>query len=54
MQTYLNDPNINLKIDTHSCINFVVHGWLGGIDGGNRFLPTSPKTTSMSNESIHS
>lgn len=38
MQTYVDDPNITKKIDFHHPIKFLVHGWLGGLDGYNRYL----------------
>lgn len=39
VQTYLNDPKIREKLDFGYPINFVIHGWLSGLDGGNLYLP---------------
>lgn len=38
MQTYMNDPDIHSKLNLNFPVNFVVHGWLGGLDGVNRHL----------------
>lgn len=39
MQTYLGDPDIQSKIDFEIRTNFLIHGWMSGLDGGNRYLP---------------
>lgn len=45
VQTYLNDPDIRSKIDFRYPINLLWHGWLSGIDGGNRYLPEEVRST---------
>lgn len=39
VQTYLGDPDIQSKIDFEIRTNFLIHGWMSGLDGGNRYLP---------------
>ncbi|XP_055311609.1 phospholipase A1-like [Sitodiplosis mosellana] len=39
-QTYLNDPDIASKIDLTKPMSFLIHGWLGGLNGGNMYLPS--------------
>ncbi|XP_031616461.1 phospholipase A1-like isoform X2 [Contarinia nasturtii] len=38
-QTFLNDPDIKSKIDFTKPVNFLIHGWMGGLNGGNIYLP---------------
>lgn len=45
-QTFFNDPNIKQKIDFSRPVNFVIHGWLGGINGGNIYLPAEVRASS--------
>lgn len=42
-QTFLNDPNIESKVDFTKPIHLLIHGWLGGLDGGNMYLPFRTK-----------
>lgn len=42
-QTFFNDPDIESKIDLSKPVSFLVHGWLGGLNGGNMYLPAENK-----------
>lgn len=42
-QTYFNDPDINSKLNLKKPVNFIIHGWLGGLNGGNVYLPIDVK-----------
>lgn len=39
VQAFATDPHIHTKLNMTIPIKFVVHGWLGGLYGGNKFLP---------------
>lgn len=41
IQTYFDDPEIKSKIDFTLPVAMLIHGWLGGIHDGNRFLSTA-------------
>lgn len=34
MQVFINDPNVNIKMDMTKPLNFVVHGFLQSFRGG--------------------
>lgn len=36
---FLNDPELDMKIDLRFPVNFLIHGWLGGLSGGTSYLP---------------
>lgn len=38
-RTTHNDPDIKSKIDFSKKVNFVIHGWLGGLYDGNMHSP---------------
>lgn len=38
MQTFVNDPYIHSKLNLNFPVKFVVHGWLGGLFGMNRWI----------------
>lgn len=42
-QTYFNDPDILQKLDMTKPVSFLIHGWLGGLNGGNMYLPYEVK-----------
>lgn len=44
-QTFLGDPDIRSKIDFGARTNFLIHGWLSGLDGGNMHLPEEVRAT---------
>lgn len=46
IQTFFNDPNVTTKIDFSRPVSFVIHGWLGGLNGGNIFLPAQIRSSS--------
>lgn len=45
-QTYQNDSEILEKLDFTKPVNFVIHGWLGGLNGGNIYLPVEVQPNS--------
>lgn len=38
-QTFLDDAEINLKLDFKKPINFLIHGWVSGLLDQNMHLP---------------
>lgn len=45
-QTFINDTDIDAKIDFTKPVNFVIHGWFGGLHGGNMYLVTNSESRS--------
>lgn len=43
-KTLHNDPDINSKIDFSKKVNFVIHGWLGGLHDGNMHSPRTDRS----------
>lgn len=48
-QTFINDTDIQAKIDFTKPVNFVIHGWLGGLYGGNIYLVENADSTNGMN-----
>lgn len=44
-QTFRNDSSISAKIDFTRPVNFLIHGWFGGINGGYQLVPSAAKPT---------
>lgn len=44
-QTFRNDSSILTKIDFRRPVNFLIHGWLGGLNGGYQHIPSVVKPT---------
>lgn len=52
-QTYFNDPDIVEKIDMTKPVSFLIHGWLGGLNGGNMYLPYEVKPKKGMREKLY-
>lgn len=42
-QTFFNDPDIHSKLNLKKPVNFIIHGWLGGLDGVDIYVPDQVK-----------